>query len=496
MSFHTEGNPVLDLPSSEGMASPQPNHLVSIIPDPAPSSRFSLHGLGTLLLPQAPQTVFKHRNRNTALISPSRPTFERHSKGTAENEWEDLGDADSVLDEVKGKARLAAWTVLTSSTAPDVISSDVSALSTIKQDEVRDRPRVSPLELSPLALSRTESISTASLSIDLDALHSVTSHLHSPFTPVADQLSTSVWEETQFGAMRSSTDLVHGSLESTNALADLINMLGLDSNGTEGEGPSNIAPTESKSSFEVPLRAPRNDILLGSPLAVIPPLDHLLPPSPATKYATMSASHPSTLDPSDSLTKSTLFSLRKGSNFSFHPILDIEAKKCSVPVTTGPKTAPLLTHYSCDPQVPEPPGPRNKHRSFLPDMSGPTIQRETRSKKNKRPATAPQPSRPYMDQLPPTADSLLPEKKGKSRASSVFPRLLSRSAKPPPPHWPPISPSQTGPLGQTSVARTPTRPNTLKASRIEHRASRMNRSDSSLGSSFPPLPIMPNPNTY
>jgi hypothetical protein len=106
---------------------------MSIIPDPARSSRFSLHGLGTLLLPQAPQRGFKHRNRNTALISPSKPTFERHSRCTAESEWEDLGDTDRALDEVKTKARLAAWTTLTSGVAPHVVPGDVSALSVLKQ---------------------------------------------------------------------------------------------------------------------------------------------------------------------------------------------------------------------------------------------------------------------------------------------------------------------------------------------------------------------------
>ena len=464
------------------MASSHPSHLTSIIPDPAPSGRFSLHGLGTLLLPPASQPGFKHRNRNTALVSASR-TLDRHSRGTGESEWEDLGDADHALDEVKRDARLAAWTTLTSSVAPLVVLGEVSARSTNRE----------AAGLPPLARSRSGSISTASLSIDLDALPSVTSHLNSPFTPVVDRFSTSVWEETQFSAMRSSTDLVHGSLESTNALADLISRLGLDDDGAEKQPLSNKPPGERKSTVEVPIRPVTNGTLFDGQQAVITPAERPLPPLPtAPKRATMSAPYPSTLDHSTSpLPAPDFFSLGKGPNLSFHPILDIEVKKFSVPVTSAPEAVPFYMYRSRDRQVPDPSGPRNKRKSFLPDMSP-----ETRPKKFKRPFTAPQPSRPYMDRLPPSLDSLLPGRQGKGQTGNVFPKLLSRSAKPVPPYWPPAAPSQFRPLTQDSVVRIPlARPNTPKDSRVKHRASRMDASECSFGSSFPPLPIMSNHST-
>jgi len=421
------------------MGSSQPSHPTSIIPDPARCSRFSMHGLGTLLLPQASQLGLKHRNRKTTLISPSKTTFDCHSRCTEESEWEDLGDTDKGLDESKTKARLAAWTTLTSGVAPQVVPDDVAARSMLKPDETRDRSQDFPAESAPLALCRTQSNSTASSGIDIDALPSVTSHLDTPFTPVVDQFSISVWEECQAGALRSSTDLVHGSLESSNALADLIEVLGLDNNGTEGHGLSSKAPDEGKSTSEVPLRPPRIDTLLDRQPLVTQPAELLLFPSLTTpttpttpKYATMSASHRSALDRSNSLTKPTLFSSRKGSNQSFHPILDNEVKKFSLPVPQALKSPSLHPHRSRDGPVPEPRGPRGNRKSFLPDISGRIIQTEARPKKLKRPSTAPQPSRPNIDQPPPTLDSPLPGKKGRCQTSNIFPRLLSRSAKPPP----------------------------------------------------------------
>jgi hypothetical protein len=297
-------------------------------------------------------------------------------------------------------------------------------------------------------------------------------------------------------ALQQTSFMAHWSQK---ALADLIDMLGLDNNGAEGQGLSNKASHgEGKSTSDAPLHPPKKDALLDSQRPGTPPAELLLPPSPTTpKRATMSASHRSTLDRSNSLTKPTLPSLHKGLNQSFHPILDIEVKKLSLPVTRALKSTPLHPHLPRDRPVPEPHGPRSNRKSFLPDMSGWVIQTEARPRKIKRPATAPQPSKPYMDQLPPTLDSLLTGKKGKSQTNNILPRLSSRSAKPPPPHWPPVSPPQPAPLSQNSGAITPpTRPHSLKASRFERRASRTYGSDSSLGSSVPPLPIMPHPNTY
>ena len=503
--FHPEEeNPSPKLCSSEPAAASQPSHLTSIIPDPARCSRFSLHGLGTLLLPQVPQPGFKHRNRNTALISPSKRTFENHSRCTAESDWEDLGDTDEAPDEVKTKARLAAWTDLTSDVAPDVAPGDVSSLSVLEPSEARDKSQDVPVESALLALCRTESISTASSGIDIDALPSVTSHLDTPFTPVADQFPTSVWEECQFSALRSSTDLIHGSLESNKALADLIDVLGLDSNVAGGKGLSNEAPVESKNNSEMPLCPSRKDTLLDSQLSVAPPTEPLLPPSPTTpKYTTMSASYRSTLNHSSSFTKPNLFSSRKELNQSFHPILDIEVKKFSPPLTQALKSPSLHPRRSRDRSVPEPDGPRSNRKSFLPDMSGWIVETEERLKRVKGPSAQPKLPKPYMDHLPPTLDRLLPGKKGKRQTSKLFPKFLSRSTKPPPPHWPPVSPSQPALSNQDSyqdsLARTPTtrpRPSSLKTSRFERRANRVDGSDSSMESSIPPLPIMPHPNAY
>jgi hypothetical protein len=466
-------------PSIEGAASPQPGHLTSIIPDPAAGGRFSLHGLGTLLMPQVARPGFKHRNRSTALISPSRPTLERerHSKSTAESEWEDLGDADRGLDETKRGARLAAWTTLTSGVASHVVLGDESALSMLKRDEARSSPPAASSE----PRSRTESISTASLSIELDAFPSVMSHLHDPCTPVADKLSTSVWEETQVAAMRSSTDLVHGSLESTNALADLIDKLGLDSSAGERRRLPDQAPDEGRNAPELPLRHLRKATL---EQPVVPPAEFLLLPSPITpKCITLPASHPSTLDPSYTLTKLTLFSVRKGPSPPFQPMPDIEVKKSSTP---APKPTYLLTHSSCDNQIPDPPSPLNDRKSFLPDMSGSPMEMRP-MKKKKRPSTAPQPFR-----LPLGHDNPISQIKGKTQMSGIFPKLLpSRSAKPLPPSPPLlVTPSRPRLLSQNSVAgAAPTRPSTPKA-RSEHRVSRTDGSDSGLEASFL-LPIMP-----
>ena len=497
---HSEESPSPNLSSSEPAAAPQPSHLTSIIPDPARYSRFSLHGLGTLLLPQVPQPGLKHRNRNTSLISPSKQTFENHSRCTTESDWEDLGDTDEALDEVKTKARLAAWTDLTSDVAADVASGDVSSLSVLEPNETRDRSQDLPVESALLPRCRTDSISTASSGIDIDALPSVTSHLGAPFTPVADQFPTSVWEECQFSALRSSTDLIHGSLESNKALADLIDVLGLDSNVAGGKGLSNEAPVESKKNSEVPLCPSRKDTLLDSQLPVTPPTELLLPPSPTTpKYTTVAASHRSTLDHPNSFTKPNLFSLRKELNQSFHPILDIEVKKFSPPVTQTLKLPSLHPRRSRDRSLPEPDGPRNNRKSFLPDMSGWIVETEERLRKVKGPSTEPKLPRPYMDHLPPTLDSLLPGKKAKRQTSKIFSKFLYRSNKPPPPHWPPVSPSQPALLTQDLLGRTPTtrpRPSSLKASRFERRSSRVDGSDSSMEASIPPLPIMPHPNAY
>jgi hypothetical protein len=471
--FYPEESPSLNLPSSEAVASSEPSRLTSIIPDPARSNRFSLHGLATLLRPQTPQSGFKHRNRNTALISPSMPTLEYHSRCAADSEWEDLGDAEEVLDEVRTKAKL-------SDAGPHVAPGDVSALSVLEPGATRDLLA----ESARLARCRTESISTASSGIDIDALPSVASHLGAPFTPVTDQFPTSVWDEYQFSALRSSTDLVHGSLESKNALADLIDVLGLQSNVAEGRGLSNKAPYKSQGTSEVPLCPPRNDTLLDTQRPVTPPAEHLHPPSSTpSKYATTSTAHRPTLD-------SAPFSLHKEINQSFHPILDTEVKKFSLPVTQAPKSSPPHPHLhrSRDRSTPEPHGPRSNRKSFLPDKSSWTIESEGRLRKANRPSTAPQASRLYMDQPPPSLDSLLPGRKGKSQTSSIFPRFLSRNAKPPPPHWPPPQPAI---IHQDSLARTPsTRSNSLKASRFEHRASRVDGSGSSWGPSIPPLPIL------
>jgi len=460
------------------MASSEPSHLTSIIPDPARCSRFSLHGLGTLLLPQTPQPGFKHRNRNTALISPSMPTLEHHSLCIAESEWEDLGDTEEAPDEVKTKAR-------PSDVGLHIAPGDVSPLSVLEPGTMRDKSQDLLAESAPLARCRTESISTASSGIDIDALPSVTSHFGTPFTPVADQFPTSVWDECQFSALRSSTDLIHGS----NALADLIDVLGLDSKVAEGQRLSNKAPHESQSPT-------RKDALLGTQRPVTPPAEPLHAPSPTTpKYATTSASRRPTLDHPNSSTEPTPFSLDEEFNLSFHPILDIEVKKFSPPVTQAPKSSPHHPHRPRDRSTPEPHVPRSNRKSFLPDMSSWTIETEPRLRKAKRPSTEPQSSRRYMDQQPPSLDSLLPAKKGKGHTSNIFPRFLSRGAKPPPRHWPPVSPSQPVLLSQDPVARTPsTRPNSLKASRFERRASRADGSDSSWGSSTPPLPIMPHLN--
>ena len=498
--FHPEESPSPNLCSNEPAAASQPRHLTSIIPDPARCSRFSLHGLGTLLLPQVPQPGLKHRNRNTSLISPSKQTLENHSRCTAESDWEDLGDTDEAPDEFKTKARQAAWTDLTSDVAPDVAPGDVSSLSVLEPKEARDRSQELPVESALLALCRTESISTTSSGIDIDALPSVTSHSNTPFTPAADQFPTSVWEEYQFSALRSSTDLIHGSLESNKALADLIDVLGLESNVAGGKGLSNEALVESKNDSEVPFCPSSKYTPLDGQLPVTLPTELLHPPSStAPKHATMSASHRSTLDHSNSFTKPNLLSLHKELNQSFHPILDIEVKKFSSPVTQALKLPSLHPRRSRDRTVPEPDGPRSNRKSFLPDMSSWIVETEERLKKVKGPSTEPKLPRPYMDQLPPTLDSLLPGKKGKRHTSRIFPKFLSRSAKPPPPHWPPVSPSQPALLTQDSLARAPTtrpRPSSLKASRFERRASRVDGSDSSMEASIPPLPIMPHPNAY
>jgi len=500
LRFHPEDSPSPNLSSSETAAASQPSHLTSIIPDPARCSRFSLHGLGTLLLPQVPQPGFKHRNRNASLISPSpsKPTFEHHSKCTGESDWEDLGDTDEAPDDVKTKERLAAWTNLTSNVAPNIAPGDVPALSALETSETRDVSQDLPVESTFLALCRTESISTTSSGLDIDALPSVTSHLDAPFTPVADQFPTSVWDECQFSALRSSTDLIHGSLESNKALADLIDVLGLDNNTAGGKGLSREAPVKGKNTSEMPLCPSRKFTLLDGQRPVTPPTEHLLPPSPtAPKYCTMSASHRSIQNRSNSFKKPTLFSLHKELNQSFHPILDIEVKEFSLPATQAHKS-PALQHRRCrDRSVPEPHGPRINRKSFLPDMSGWIIETEARLKKVRGASTEPKLPRSYMDQLPPTLDSLLPGKKGKRQTSKIFPKLLSRSAKSPSSHWPPVSPSQPALPTQGSAARTPpTRASSLKASRFDRRARRVDGSDSSMVSSIPPLPIMPPLNAY
>ena len=471
------------------MASSEPSHLTSIIPDPAGCSRFSLHGLGTMLLPQAPQSGFKHRNRKTTLISSSKPTLESHSGCTAESEWEDLGDIEGALEEVKTKEGQSAWANLTSDVGLHVAPSDGTALSVLEPGELINRSQDLLAESAPRTLCRTESISTASSGIDIDALPSVTSHLDTPFTPVADQFPTSVWE-CQYSALRSSTDLVHGSLEAKTALADLIDVLGLDNNAA-GPGLSNQAPQQSMSTSEVPLRPPKKDTLLDTQRPITPPAELLLPPSPDTpKYATIPASRRPTLDRSDPFTKPTPSSFHEELNQSFHPILDIEVKKFSLSGTQALKS-PLHPHRSRDRLVPKPHSPRSNRKSFLPDMSGWIIETEARVKKARGPSTEPQSFRSHMDQLSPTLDSLLPGKKGKGQTSSIFPRLFSRSAKPPLPHWPPVSSSQPALLTQDAMdGIRSTRRNSLKASRFDRRASRVNGSDSSLESPIPPLPTM------
>ena len=498
LSFHPEDSPSPNVTSSETAAASQPSHLTSIIPDPARCSRFSLHGLGTLLLPQAPQPGSKHQNRNTSLISPSKPTFEHHSGCTGESDWEDLGDTDEVPNDVKTKEGLVAWTNLMSDVAPNVAPGDAAALPVLETSEMRDISQDLRVESALLALCRTESISTTSSNIDIDALPSVTSHLDAPFTPVADQFPTSAWDECQFSALRSSTDLIHGSLESNKALADLIDVLGLDNNTAGGKGLSRETPVERKNTSEMPLCPSRNYTPLDSQRPVTPPPERLLPPSPTTpKYATMPASHRLTRNRSNSFKKPTLFSLHKELNQSFHPILDIEVKKFSLPATQALKSSALHLRRSRDGAVPEPHGPRSNRKSFLPNMSGWIIETEERLKKVRGASTEPKLPRSYMDQLPPTRESLLPGKKGKRQTSKIFPKLLSRSAKSPPSHWPPVSPSQPALLTQGSAAGTsPTRASSLKASRFERRANRVRGSDSSMESSIPPLPIMPPLNAY
>ena len=497
LRFHPEDSPSPNVSSSEAAAASQPGHLTSIIPDPARCSHFSLHGLGTLLLPQSPPQDFKHQNRNASLISPSKPTFEHHSGCTGESDWEDLGDTD-VPNDLKTKERLAAWTNLTSDVAPNVTPDDVAALPVLETSETREVSQDLRVESALLALCRTESISSTSSDIDIDALPSVTSHLGAPFTPVGDQFPTSVWDEYQSSALRSSTDLIHGSLESNKALADLIDVLGLDNNTAGGKGLSREAPVERKNASEMPLCPSRKYTPLDSQRPVTPPPERLLPPSPTTpKYATMPASHRLTRNRSNSFKKPTLFSLHKELNQSFHPILDIEVKKFSLPATQALKSSALHRRRSRDGAVPEPHGPRSNRKSFLPDMSSWIIETEERLKKVRGASTEPKLPRPCMDQLPPTLESLLPGKKGKRQTSKIFPKLLSRSAKSSPPHWPPVSPSQPALLTQGSVAGTsPTRASSLKASRFERRASRVDGSDSSMESSIPPLPIMPPLNAY
>jgi hypothetical protein len=91
----------------------------------------------------------------------------------------------------------------------------------------------------------------------ISTLPSVTSELDTPFAPVAGRFSHSVWEEYQFGALCSSTDLVHGSLDSPKAPAGLIDVFGLDSNGAGGQGLSNKAANGGKSTSDVPLHPQR-----------------------------------------------------------------------------------------------------------------------------------------------------------------------------------------------------------------------------------------------
>jgi hypothetical protein len=165
-------------------------------------------------------------------------------------------------------------------------------------------------------------------------------------------------------------------------------------------------------------------------------------------------------------------------------------------VTRALILTPIHPHLPRDRPVPEPHGTRSNHRSFLPDMSDWVMQTEARPRKIKWRATAPQPSNPYMDQLPPTPNSLLTRKKRKGQAGNIFPRPSSRPVKPLLPPWP-FSRSQPALLSQNSGGITPpTRPHSSNASRLERCARRAEGGGSSLGSSITPFPIMQHPSTY
>jgi hypothetical protein len=88
--------------------------------------------------------------------------------------------------------------------------------------------------------------------------------------------------ESQFGALRSSADVVHGSLESSKTLADLIDVLGLDNHSAEGQGLSNKASDGSKNTSDAPLHPPKNDAILHSQRPGTPPAGPFLLLSPTT----------------------------------------------------------------------------------------------------------------------------------------------------------------------------------------------------------------------
>lgn len=469
MNFHPEERSPQGFLFSEGTVSPQPSSLTSIISDPAPSAQFSpLRGPS--------QPGFYHRNRNTALFSPS-GTFERHSSGTAESEWEDYGDADHALDDVKRQARLSAWTTLTASVVPPV--GGVSAHSPNEQDELRDRTREFLANLSPLVLRRPESTSSASFSIDLDFQSSVASPSNTPYINlVASQPAIGEWEETRYNAMRSSTELVRHSVSSVNALADLIKRLGLNDDGTEKYPPSDTSPSENMITPEVPPHPVKNDTLFESyqaanTLAAKPPP----PPHTCPNCSAIPASHPSTFESApSSFIQPTYFSVHKGSEVSYRPILDIDANDSSFPV-------PYHPYQTRERQAVDPFGPGNE--SFLPDMSG-----SKRAKKAKRPAAPRQPTGPYMDPLPASFDSRTPGKKGGSQTQDGYPKSSSRAARTAPSHWPPLAPSQSRASSQHSFAvSSPIRSTTPKSSRSDTRTNKSEKGGWSLEKWFPAPPM-------
>ena len=344
---------------------------------------------------------------------------------------------------------------------------------------MRDRTRDFLANLSPLILRRPESTSSASFSMDLDFQPSILSHPNSPYINlVAGQPAIGEWEETRYNAMRSSTELVRHSMSSVNALADLIKRLGLNDDGTEKYPPSDTSPSESTIAPEVPLHPVKNDTLFESYQAAntLAAKPHP-PPHTCPNCSAMPASHPSTLEPApSSFTQPTYFSVHKGSEVSYRPILDIDGNDSSFPV-------PYHPYQTRERQVLDPFGPGNE--SFLPDMSG-----SKRPKKVKRPAAARQPPGPYMDQPPPSFDSRPPGKKESGQTQDGYPKSSSRAARTAPPHWPPVAHSQSRASSQSSFGvSSPIRSTTPKSSRSDSRSNKSGKSGWSLEKWFPAPPM-------